>query len=181
MSVLVITPPAALVGLEEAKAHLRLTTNGEDDLVTAYIAAACAWVDGPAGWLGRSLGTQTLELRTSAFGCSERLPYGPVQAIDEIKYVDPQGVEQELTDGFELVADHLVLSHGASWPAVRGDPHGVRIRYVAGEDVPPLTAKQAVLLLIGQWFRNRMAVNVGNIVNEMPFGVEALLAPLRRF
>ena len=39
--------------------------------------------------------------------------------------------------------------------------------------------RQAVLLLTGQWYRNRMAVNVGNIVNHMPFGVTALIDPYR--
>jgi hypothetical protein len=34
--------------------------------------------------------------------------------------------------------------------------------------------------MIGHWFSNREAVNVGNIVSEMPLGAQALLAPHRR-
>ena len=30
-------------------------------------------------------------------------------------------------------------------------------------------------LLIGHWYANREAVNVGNIVSELPFAVETLL------
>ncbi|EAO2313199.1 phage gp6-like head-tail connector protein [Salmonella enterica subsp. enterica serovar Senftenberg] len=39
--------------------------------------------------------------------------------------------------------------------------------------------KAAMLLLIGQWYANREAVNIGNITSEIPFAVEALLQPYR--
>lgn len=182
MSVLVITPPEPLVSLEDAKDHLRVTTDDEDTLIEGYIAAASAWIDGPGGWLGRSFGEQTLELRGNVFGACDRLPYGPVKSIVDIKYVDPQGVEQTLAPATYALADgQLVLTHGAAWPSVRGDAAGVRVRYLAGEASIPPQVRQAVLLLVGQWFRNRMSVVVGTISSELPFGVEALLSPLRRF
>lgn len=181
MSVIVITPAEPLVSLADAKAHLR-DPGGEDDLIEGYIAAASAWIDGPAGWLGRSIGLQTLELRTNTFASCERLPYGPVISITSVTYVDGQGVEQTVDPSeYEVIDGGLHPSPGFDWPSHRGDAEGVRIRYVAGEPNFPPQVRQAVLLMVGQWFRNRMAVNVGNIVNEMPFGVEALLSPLRRF
>ncbi|HCJ6320165.1 TPA: phage gp6-like head-tail connector protein [Citrobacter sedlakii] len=39
--------------------------------------------------------------------------------------------------------------------------------------------KAAMLLLIGHWYANREAVNIGNITSEIPFAVEALLQPYR--
>ncbi|MDW2745141.1 head-tail connector protein [Atlantibacter subterraneus] len=39
----------------------------------------------------------------------------------------------------------------------------------------------AMLLLIGHWYANREAVNVGNITSELPLGVEALLMQHRRW
>ncbi len=39
----------------------------------------------------------------------------------------------------------------------------------------------AMLLLIGHWYANREAVNVGNITSELPLGVEALLFRHRRW
>lgn len=44
----------------------------------------------------------------------------------------------------------------------------------------PAAIKQAMLLMIRQWFDNPSAVNVGTIVSPMPFAVDALLAPYRR-
>lgn len=37
----------------------------------------------------------------------------------------------------------------------------------------------AMLLIIGHWYANREAVNIGNIVAEIPMGTEALLRPYR--
>ena len=182
MSVLVVTPPEPLVDWEDAKHHLRVTTGDEDNLIKGYIAAASAWIDGPFGWLGRSIGAQTLELRTNVFAGCDPLPYGPVISIASVKYVDQQGVEQTLDEGtYQIIGGALALSPGSSWPSHRGDAEGVRVRYVAGYEEVPAQVQQAVLLLVGQWFRNRMSVVVGTISSELPFGVEALLAPLRRF
>ena len=38
----------------------------------------------------------------------------------------------------------------------------------------------AILLLIGHFYANREAVNVGNIVTQMPLAVDALMQPYRR-
>ncbi|MNR97631.1 Phage gp6-like head-tail connector protein [compost metagenome] len=182
MSVLVITPAQPFVSKEEALAHLR-DPEEQDELIEVYVAAACAWIDGPAGWLGRSFGAQTLELRGNVFASGARLPYGPVREIVSVKYVSPAGVEETLPPAiYQLCSDALELTPGASWPSLRGDAEGVRVRYAAGDEATkvPASAKQAVLLLVGHWFRNRMAVNTGNLsVTEMPFGVEALLSPFR--
>lgn len=181
MTVLVVTPPASLVSLEEAKAHLRVTTDDEDALITGYLESASAWIDGPAGWLGRSIGEQVLEYRTDAFPC-DYLPYGPVQSITSVAYVDADGEDTVVpAETYRLAADRLLLAHGAGWPSVRGDTEGVRVRYVAGEAAVPPQVRQAILLLVGQWFRNRMSVVVGTINSELPFGVDSLLKPLRRF
>lgn len=182
MTVLVIQPADPLVSLEDAKDHLRVTTDDEDGLIEGYIAAASAWIDGPTGWLGRCLGEQTLELRADTFDCCDRLPYGPVIAVTDITYTDDAGVDQILPGTvYDLTGDRLRLRHGQSWPSLRGDASGVRVVYQAGQAEIPPQARQAVLLLIGQWYRNRMSVVVGTISSALPFGVEALLAPLRRF
>lgn len=185
MTVLVVTPAEPFVTLEEAKAHLR-DPEGEDDLIESYIAAACGWIDGPAGggWLGRSISRQTLAHRCDDFCCDAPLPYGPVTEIQSIKYRAPSGAEETVDPSAYILADDRpVPAPGAAWPTLRGDRQGVTITYAAGAEpeAVPAPVKQAVLLLVGQWFRNRMAVNVGNIVNEMPFAVEALLSPFRRW
>ncbi len=44
----------------------------------------------------------------------------------------------------------------------------------------PEAIKQAILLLIRQWFDNPTPVIVGQTVEKMPYAVEALLGPFRR-
>ncbi|ORM66145.1 head-tail connector protein [Pantoea rwandensis] len=39
--------------------------------------------------------------------------------------------------------------------------------------------RTAMLLLIGHWYANREAVNIGNITSEIPLAVDALLQPHR--
>ncbi|MBJ9352434.1 phage gp6-like head-tail connector protein [Citrobacter koseri] len=53
--------------------------------------------------------------------------------------------------------------------------------YAEDEDsiLPGDDVKAAMLLLIGHWYANREAVNIGNITTEVPFAVEALLQPYR--
>jgi hypothetical protein len=68
MIVNVIEPPGEVISLVDAKKHLRVDHGDDDDYITGLVAAAVAWLDGPAGWLGRALGVQTLELVTDRFG-----------------------------------------------------------------------------------------------------------------
>lgn len=183
MGVLVtITPPEpeALVKLQEAKDQLRVLTNDEDELILGYIEAASAWIDGYQGWVGQCFAPQVLELRSNVFAGIGRLPIGPVTQIESLKYIDGAGVEQTVEAGlYTHFTDRLDLVPGARWPQLRGDAGGVRLRFKAGHDRIPPPVKQAALLLVGQWYRHRMAINVGNIVNEMPNGVKALLGPYR--
>lgn len=180
MAVLVVTPPDPLVSLEEAKAHLKVTTDDEDDLIEIYVAAASAHVDGPFGILKRAVGRQTLEVRANVFTGIGRLPLESTESITSVVYIDHEGVERMAEPELYSLTEGLFgLAPGFAWPRLRGDANGVRVRYLAGFDPVPTPIKQAVLLMVAQWFRNRMAVNVGNVVNEMPNGVKALLAPYK--
>ena len=182
MSVVVVTPPAPTIDLALVKADRRVDHDDDDALIQAYIDAAVSAIDGPKGWLDRATWTQTLEIRQDRFCDSIKLPYGPVQSVTSIIYVDDDGAEQTLaTSVYQVSGDEVVLAHDQSWPSLRGDKDGVRVRYVAGADEAPAAIMQALRLLVGQWYESREAVNVGNIVNAMPFAVDALLAPYRRW
>lgn len=194
MSVRVVVPPKPILDWETVKPHLR-GVPGEDEqaLVEGYIAAATAWIDGPHGWLARCIGVQTLELVTDTL-CNQRLPFGPVVSIESVIYRDRDGDDRTVPDGdYRLLADGTIYSE--RWPSVGSGPDGVRIRYVAGypdrEETPegggepvtvstvPAPIRQAIQLLVGQWYDNREAVSVGAAPAAMPFAVEALLAPFR--
>ena len=183
MAVLVVTAPEPLVTLEEAKAHLRVLDTAEDDLIAGYIAAACASIDGPWGWLGQCIGPQVIEVRSNTFSGIGGLPIGPLIGPDSLKYVAVGGAEETLplTD-YILTEDGLRSPGAIAWPRLRGDANGVRLKYRAGFEVVPKPIKQAVLLMVGQWFRTRADAVPGGSPTTMPNGARALLSPywLRR-
>lgn len=187
MSVVVITPPGEpVVSIEDAKAHLRVDFDDDNDYIEGLVAAATGMLDGPAGWLGRALVTQTLEWRGDDFGnCDIRLPFPPIAEVLSVAYDDESGAEQTIPDtDYRLVGQpnmpRLALAYGASWPPVRWQSESVRVQYDAGygsaEDVPA-PIKQAILLMVGHWYANREAVTIGQIATEVPLAARSLLFP----
>ena len=49
----------------------------------------------------------------------------------------------------------------------------------ASNDAVPASLRHAALLLIGHWYENREAVNVGNIVQDVPLAYDALISAYR--
>lgn len=192
MSVVVITPPEfALVSLEEAKVHLRVDHDDDNDYIEGLVETATNMIDGPAGWLGRALITQTLEWRGDEFpSCHDiRLPYPPIAAIVSVKYDDDDGAEQTISSGdYRLVGQpsipRLALAYGSTWPSTRWQNEAVRIRYTAGYgatvDSVPAPIRQAVLLMVSELYENRDA-STDKPRTELPFAVTALLSTYRVF
>jgi uncharacterized phiE125 gp8 family phage protein len=183
------------ISLEEARAHLRVDTFGtppesDDDfwLENIGIPAACAYAE---GYMEQSYSPRTMELASNKFPAFPFivLPYGPAQSVESILYDDVDGLEQTLVDTvYELDPfsnpSRIILQAGQSWPVAQAATNSVRIRYVAGYDLPgttplgfvlPRTVKMAILMFLGHLYENREAVNVGGVVTSMPLGVHALL------
>ncbi len=180
----VIEPPAAVVSWEEMKSHCRLDDDTEKLHMEVLVAGATSWLDGPTGWLGRSIGVQLLEYAGEQWpGCLTDLPYGRVLEVTAVVYVDPDGVEHELPKPYP---NNLM-----DFPDIRGEPGDIRIQYYAGfglkdpeastgwvNDVPQ-ALRVAIMLLAAQWFENREAVAVGVSVSDLPYSVSALIQPYR--
>jgi uncharacterized phiE125 gp8 family phage protein len=189
MRIDVVTPPEPFVELDEAKAHLRVRHNVEDDLISSYIRAACAHVDGPASWLGRAIGPQTLEMHLPAFGTCGwiDLPCPPAVEVEQINYVATDGNAAQLLPGdFELSRNLLRPKWpdalpAAAWRGPQGDT--VRIRYRAGYEIAPEPIKVAVLLMVGDLYSFRETAVVGANAASVPMSatVETLLSPYRVF
>ena len=153
------------------------------------IAGAVGELDGPAGWLNRSLGPQTIEVEFDSFDeLAGDLPFGPVISIAEVSYLDATAVWQPMiAPAYELLTDRLVPAIGSYWPnaLTAQDRSVVRVRYRAGyapapdgdPDVPPVPAPivNAILVMVGSTYRNR-----DEPAASLP-QVEAMLAPFRRY
>lgn len=185
MRVVVVTPPTPVVSLDEAKLHLRVDTSDEDDLIFGMVAAATAHIDGPSGWLGRAIGVQTLTAHFDNFGCGGLiLPFPPIVCVTSVQYLASPGVEQTVDAAlYETMGGTLVPKHGQTWPASLWRREAVRVTYQAGYAEAPAPIRAAILLMVGDLFRNRETVALGTIAPPiaMSMTVEALLQPYRMF
>lgn len=178
---LITAPVATAVSLAEAKVHLRVDAADEDALITALIGAATEAVENATG---RALMTQTWEAGFDAFTDTLALTRVPVQSVTSVTYIDTAGVLQTLSSSLYTV----VLSdcsfaliapvYNTTFPALRGDIDGVKVRYVAGytsSAAVPAAIRAAMLLVVGHLFNNREITTMGK-VSDLPMGVDALLA-----
>lgn len=187
MRVLVITPAEQVVSLEMAKEHLRVMHSREDALISAYIAAAQAHIDGPDGWLGRAIGAQTLEMHLPAFGACGwiALPYPPSVEIEAIEYIDAAGSTVTLDQSQYQLSGNLVRPvWPASFPSAAWRGPGaetVIVRWTAGYDEAPQPIRVAILLMVGDLYANRETTALGLSASAIPMSttVENLLAPYR--
>lgn len=175
------TPPAGLpVTRDELKAHLRITSTAEDDLLDGALATAIDEIDGP-GLLGRAMISAGYTLtRGPAVGDIE-LDIGPAQTLIEITFEKSDGstVVADLTS-FTLISDGERAFVRGPWPSdLAARPDAIRIEYVAGfgdnaAAVPP-GLRQAVKLLAAHRFEVREEVIIGTSVAPIPIGVDRIL------
>ena len=184
--ILVTAPTAALLTLAEAKAQLRVDHTDEDTYIQALVDAAVAYFDGYSGRLGRAILEQTWRLDFEGFGSELRLPVGNVLAVSSISYYDGSDAQQTLqTSVYQTLVDHLgpyiALKPGQAWPSTYSRADAVRVTWTAGYGGAaasvPLPVKHAALMLVAHWYDNRAAVSVRDTATEVPFAVEALIAP----
>lgn len=185
----IVTPPATLpVYLEQAKTHLAipLSETEHDELILALIGAAtevCEQIT------NRKFITQTLDLFLTDFPASNviELPYGTLQSITSVKYIDEALGEQTFTSaGYQVdgagIVGLIMLKEDYDWPEV-GDEllRAVTIRFTCGygaAEAVPKAIKQAILLYVGTLYNNRESVAAGSM-SEVPDTVNLLLASYR--
>lgn len=179
----VVVPPA-VEPLLVADIHEQANADPDVDdagYVTMLIEDARQALDGPTGWLGRCLITQTLELTLDQFpGRKIELLYPPLQEVLSVKYTDAAGVEQtidaadyKLVNASDNSNPYIVPAYGKNWPATRCEEAAVRVRYKAGygdtgADVPGRIL-QYLKTHAATKYENREEVVVGTIVSPLPF------------
>ena len=190
----IVAPDAEPITVAEARVHLEAQAYEDSDvdplddaMIEAMLGAARESCE---AFLGLSLATKTLEIALDTFpddGEPVDLPFGPVREILSASWGDESDQELDVAD---FVLDNYrspnQMRQTAGWPSVTSSPNSIKVRYLAGYgvdsdggEVLPKAIRTAILLLTGHYFANREAVNIGNITSELPWGVEALLRPLR--
>lgn len=194
MSIRVIEPPAVEpLTIQEAKAHLRVDSDVEDSYISSLIVAARQTAE---IWLRRALITQTIcftiTIEKNPSGrlsgpveCRSKVIELPRPPLQEVVSVE---VEQGPGNWLSLPSTDYVVDvmeePGILFPS-SGYWNGskFRITYKAGygdngNDVP-FPIRQAMLLLIGDWYENRQNIVTGVNLRELPRASMELMAPYR--
>ena len=171
------------ITLAQAKAHLRVDTADDDDLIGSLIDAAAAAVESETGIICKA---RTVTLNYQAFAARMPMLYAPVNAITSVAYIDTAGEEQTLASNQyrqRVFAGVPVLNpaYGVAWPATDAVDGAVTITINAGHTTNAAIddrIKQAAKLMVGHWYANREAVMAG-VTQEVPLTVRYLLSGLR--
>lgn len=182
MRVTVITPPEAIVTVDEVKQWTRIDADDDDALLEELVRSATQFLDAPMGWVGRAFGVQTLQMTLDASDWRKRvLPlwYPPIREIVSVHYFDADGLEQELSGAeWRLMGNSVCPAPDVCWPGVETRPDAARVVYEAGYEEVPSPLRSAIMLLVAQWYRMREAAS-DVAMSEPPFAVSALVSPFR--
>jgi uncharacterized phiE125 gp8 family phage protein len=190
---LVTAPTVEPVTLSEARGQVSVVTADIDAQLAAWVTASRLTVERHSGL---KLITQTWDCASDAFPtCRDAivLPLAPLQSVTSVTWYDDAEVPT-VVDPTTYVVDRIssrpriALRQGKSWPTgVLRAVNGVVVRAVFGFGPAPADVakvaeplRTAMLLLIGHLEAHPDAVNIGNVVTQLPLGFEMLVRTCRR-
>ncbi len=170
----------------EAAVFLRLDGAGdsptpEEFLMNSLILAARLAAE---NFLNRTITVRTRILVLDAFIPIIPLPDGTVITVDEVAYVDTDGVAQTVaTENYLLSEDRLTPAFGETWPDTRAQLGAVTITYTAGyadinsppENGTPENIVRAMYLMINNMYENRESVAQGSVYQINPTQTNLLM------
>ncbi|MEL6661130.1 MAG: head-tail connector protein [Bacteroidota bacterium] len=182
-------PQVEPVSLDDAKNHLKVDFSTDDTLIEVLITAAREVAE---DYTNQKFITQTIEETFNSFPsstplspyCELQLAFGPLIQVVSIRSLNSEGTYDEAIDQENYTASDTITPPVVipkldySWPTTVDHPEAVKVVYHAGfgaaaTDVPK-GIKQAMLLMIGYWYENRI-----DSVRKMPTQAEWLLRRYR--
>lgn len=156
------------ISLAEAKAHCVVEHSDDDTLITGMISAATEFVE---WWTRRSLVQTQKRIYLGQWSDRIFLPFGPVQSITKIQYIDTDGATQTVNTSpvtYELdpTEPFVLRAYGSTWPAARAWPNSIWIDYWVGytdDTVSPVLdtssiperMKMPIYYLVSEMYKNR--------------------------
>jgi uncharacterized phiE125 gp8 family phage protein len=185
-SILLSGPAVEPVTVAEAKAHLRIEHDDDDDTIAALVAGARVHVETQTR---RALITQSWRFvrdRWPADGRIELLPV-PLRALSAARFYKSDGSTQSIdTAAFAVdkVSAPAVLSFApGAMPqpgrVVAGIELDVSVGYGDAASAVPEPLRQAIRVLVAHWYENRGLIAVGATGALLPDSAAKLIAPYR--
>jgi uncharacterized phiE125 gp8 family phage protein len=181
-----VLPTEEPINLEDAKAHLRVDHDEDDDYILNLIMVACQYAETVTH---RALITQTWIYYLDDFPDDDyiEIPYPPLQSVTSLKYTDYNNTQTEWANTNYIVdtaslPGKIVLAYGISWPTATLYPSNpIEITYVCGYGTPddiPESIKQGMKLDIGDMYENRETIIVGQPIAHLD-ALERIYMPYR--
>lgn len=171
------------ITVAEAKNFLRITSFSDDDYIQGVISASRQSIEKSTR---RSMVKQSQQLGYDHFPILSNkfiIPNPPISQIDSVKYYDVNNVLHTL-DATDYVLDnsgtgaaHLGLTDDFSTPTLSSD-YKTPVLVTVSTEAYKLDAalKQAMLLLVGNFYEMRIPVSVGGVPFKMPLSLEHLIS-----
>lgn len=184
---LLTAPTEAPVDVADQVLHSVVGHTGDNALLTSYINAAVAHLDGYDGVLGRCLCTQTWAFWAERWCAQFPLLFRNVANVS-VTYLDVAGVEQTVAaQNFVVLPtrpqDALVFLPDFVAPGLSpAHPAPIRIAITAGSAASDVdeNLKQIVRLLAAHFYEQREAVSLAAAPAVLPMGVQMLIDSARR-
>lgn len=194
--------PAAPLDLEAITDHLRVDSTDDLAYINSLVAVAREYVDSVTGKSSLAVtwkviaeswqdlfddapkrGVSFIDPRlglSDIVGSDYVIPLhrSPLVSVASIKYYAPDDAAQTTlaTSAYRVVtaAEPGLVQLVASPPSVDDRVDAIEIQFTAGS-TPTNVQRHAINLMVAHLYENRVPVNVGNIVNEVPFSLRALI------
>lgn len=182
--VLKTAPAIEPVTRKQAKDFAQITDSRDDWLIDSLIVGARTYAE---QYTNRQFVTATWYLYLDEFPHVIRPPRPPLQTAGfSIKYTDTAGNEPTL-DSDEYQVDvkstpgRVMPVYSKVWPSVRtGTLNVVTVEFQSGygteADDVPYPIRQAIMLLVSDWFRYRQDAYEGRPFTKAPRAVDSLLS-----
>ena len=170
---------ATVISTNDLKNHLRVTSSDEDSLVNSYRTAACQFVE---NYCNTRLTSQSVYFYAQAFGAIGEFQISPVISVSAVEYKTSKTGSYITLDSANYYVEKAripALIKFMTAPSTDGDALApIRVTATCGYATTPEPLVHAVRLLVGHYFENRQAAEVGNI-KEIPLGIKSLLNTYR--
>lgn len=128
------------VTLAQAKAWCRVDSDAQDDVIELLIAAMREDVENLThrAFISRQYRlTQDCWEWDADYGARITLQFPPLISVDAFRYIDTDGVLQDLATDQYVVHDEyepafIIPAWGEVWPTIRGVPNALQIDFTAG-------------------------------------------------
>lgn len=169
------------ITLAEAKKHLRVLTDDEDELIEAYIDTATEYCETIQN---KNYMTTKLKLILDEINLPIKLPRPPFQSLEKIEVQKSDGTLEEWPADNYIVDDSgyfgfINRSNSYNIPGDLAEQQKIQITYTAGYATAaevPARVKNAIKLLTAHFWSVRAPVSTtGGVPQEINLTVKALL------